>query len=961
MRKKPKRMKKVKKTHNPVFVGEPIEKGKIYEVSEIKDFVQTKEDKKKKNVYDLKEQDLIKREKKKIKKERIKQIRRNLIRQRIFLSELIITKWNKYTAWEKRNGLPIKYRAIVLLSVFLLIYIWGIVAQFHGQLQRGYLPQINFNFFVCFISIFTNGMKSAILGSMVDTVIIALLVTWRWRNLIHKRETIAIERNGRTIFVIVDDGSLATGHEATRDELEKYFTLTTEPHKFNYPIYGIYEQTGEYILGPEIKRNDENRNELVIGAAGSGKSTRNILLKIYKFATRNENMIITDPSSELFKFTYLYLKSLGYEVQVINTRNPYKSNGWNPIAAAGDDFHMIQTMAETIINNATKDQNDPFWPKQQANLLAALIGYSNYKYGKKSNIKLIVNLVSDKGSSPEKLKKMIESTLKPYHPARRCFNNFWNSDNLRGRILNNLGTSLNIFYDPAIAEMLSTSDIHITDFATCEKKAIFIISAEVDLTYSMIPSLFLDMCFDQLPNYAIDNNMPTLTKPLHFICDEFANIGKISEIGQKISVARKYGLILHIVLQDTSRFLQVYGEFEMNTVIGNCWALVVLGIKEQEDGIYFEKMFGNMSVETWQNSTDAPVLDTISQQRTTPQKRPIYFADEIKNMGRDYAMLYTPETNVCKIKKVAYTDLYEYKKFKESIGGTDEDTYFTINQYIGTVKNSENNKETSSNNKDKQYVENMEEIENQEDDSENYYEENEELSREEIEGMWDENSDSLFDKEEVNNQTMKNKEDVEDIKSNKKRKNKKSKGKKIQGLYEDNSKPLYFDYDSSWGEPPISEQAVQLSLEGFKKSKNLEEINKIPEIKRRISWPEIFKKYNCYIYKDADKKIKFKCKPDFPDLYNKQVYVLSFETSADFIKAKLPIDQIRAAGEVIDLSATTHYLMDQIDLPKKYYIDKWTVITNSDQSQEEKSIGSIVTMPNKHITLVPHIALKQSS
>ncbi len=953
---------------NPTYKAEPIMiNGKAVKANRNKSSHSTDKEEKGKKNEQSKNCTMIYSTKKEYRKAKRKELKRNLYNKRIYIADLIKRKWKKYIAWEKRNGVPLKFRIFAIVVIILLIWLWGLTAQISGQLQRGILLlNIEYNFFYCFASIFTNGLKSLLCGSIADTVVLMLLSFWYYRNHIHKRQTIPIERNGMIINVVIDDGSLATGHEATRDDLEKCFTLTTEPEKFDRPIYGIFEETGEYILGPEIKRADENRNELIVGAAGSGKSTSNIVPKIIKFAKRGENMIITDPSTELFKFTYLFLTNLGYTVEVINTRDPYASNGWNPVADAGDDFHQIQTIADTIINTAIKEIKDPFWPKQQANLLAALMGYSNYKYGKDSNIKIITSLVSDKGSTPEKLKKMIEATLPQFHPARRCFNNFWNSDTLRGRILNNLGTSLNIFYDPAIAEMLSTDDIKIKDFGYCEKKAIFIITAEADLTYSMIPGLFLDMCFKQLSDYTIENNVPTLHRPLHFICDEFANIGEIQDIGQKISVARKYGLILHVVIQNTSRFLEVYNEYILNTLIGNCWAVMVLGVKEDKDAKYFESMFGDMSVEYSQGTTESPMTNSTASLRMTPQKRPIYFANEITGMGKEYAMLYTADTNVCKVKKVPYYYMREYLEFKADQGGKDEDTQFPITSYVGTVKRPKEYTKADSKTKKENKTENT-----KKDSFFDLDEDEDEYTREDIESMsdntFDFESEGLFKEDEGNYKD--NHENEIESKSQKNSKRKKSKNnsnedkEKIQGLYKENCEPLFFDFDFAFNEDDENnEPSIQLSLEGFIKGENLEEVNKIPNIKQKIHWTPLLNNYMIYIEKDqVYQKVKFKEIKDFPDLNNRQVFVLSFNTSADFIKSKMPKEQIRAEGEIIDISATTHYLMDLIELPKKYYIDKWTMITNSNKFEKEISLGTIIKMPNKHITLVPHIALKTNS
>lgn len=816
--------------------------------------------------------------------------------------EIFKTIWGKTkialnNALAAVKRLPLKYKILGAFLLFAYFYLWGMWATIINNIIA--MRDINidpvgftFNPFVLFVRIFINGTSCGI-GFLLNLVVIILFGLWHYRNHRNEPKWKLIYRNGKFIRMVTDDGTLSTDRELTISEIEDNFTVSYTPNEQSETIFGKIPTDKRTVMMPIPEPNEiPNRNSILFGSAGCGKTTCYIYNYILQCIKAEEIMVITDPSGEICSNTYKLLKDNDYRIKVLNTKNPAHSDSWNFIGDVGTDFALAQIFANTIIENTnTGAKQDQFWNDGMTNLLTALILYVNH-VGKGANtIKRVTEIVSN--STTDELKNMFAS-IDQNSPAMKAFNVFQKSEKISEQVINNLGIRLRIFMDPERAILTSKDDIHILDLAKNEKIAIFIITNELDNTYSLISALFLDASFKILTEYAA-NKTPNerLPKPVNFVFDEFCNIGKIHDAGQKISTARKYNIVMVMVVQSLPQFQREdrYSKEESEEIIGNCLYKLCFSASDLTTAQYFSDMSGEMTCLTMQKTTDAPILNTTTNQRSTLQKRAVFTRGEILSMNRRQFLLFTTNMYCTLLDKVFFKELDEFKKM------TSEDI-FPANEYQGSI--------------------------------------------------------SALD-------IMAEKKQPE-IDENEKEKSKgkgKGKGKKKsddeQPAVKNNS---LYDNEGNIKIPMLKEKeneqrAEQLDLLNMSDTQDLETMfNKIPEELPQPNWVSYIQIYNTVI-KQKGKMYVFCTRPNI----NKRVFLIQFASYSP--QVKLPLVQLRAEGEMIDITAMTKnekIIKVESDV---FYIDYWHCIKNKDKKntgEKWELDGTIYKMPPNNITLVPHFA-----
>jgi type IV secretion system protein VirD4 len=112
---------------------------------------------------------------------------------------------------------------------------------------------------------------------------------------------------------------------ATEKEIEKEFSIWDFNKKINAGGMVVTKINNKYYY------DDSTNHSLIIGSTGSGKTVSSIMPLVFNLADASESMIINDSKGEILRETYGYLKNRDYNIKIINLRNPYKSDGWNPL------------------------------------------------------------------------------------------------------------------------------------------------------------------------------------------------------------------------------------------------------------------------------------------------------------------------------------------------------------------------------------------------------------------------------------------------------------------------------------------------------------------------------------------------------------------------------------------------------------------------------------------------------
>lgn len=124
--------------------------------------------------------------------------------------------------------------------------------------------------------------------------------------------------------------------------------------------------------------DDGSYHSLIIGSTGSGKTQSMVLPLVKILAKHGESMIITDPKGEIYEQTANMLKSKGYNVILLNFRDPQKGNAWNPLALPYSLYHegnkdkaneLLDDLAMNILYDEKAQNQDPFWEKHQLIIL----------------------------------------------------------------------------------------------------------------------------------------------------------------------------------------------------------------------------------------------------------------------------------------------------------------------------------------------------------------------------------------------------------------------------------------------------------------------------------------------------------------------------------------------------------------------------------------------------------------
>ena len=216
-----------------------------------------------------------------------------------------------------------------------------------------------------------------------------------------------------------------------------------------------------HYLGTDLKKVAINKNILVIGGSGAGKSACYIKPNILQMLG---SYVITDPKGELYRDTSGFLKANGYEVKVFNLVNPEYSDCYNPILHI-EDHADVDKVAELLVVGAKRNaggSDDPFWDNTAKMLLKACIYYViSVLPPEEQNISSCLNIIRQGGADDEVFKKLFIDELKPEHPGRKEYENFSTSaDKTKQSIVISAISKINIFDTPAMQKITTSNSFY---------------------------------------------------------------------------------------------------------------------------------------------------------------------------------------------------------------------------------------------------------------------------------------------------------------------------------------------------------------------------------------------------------------------------------------------------------------------------------------------------------------------
>ena len=294
---------------------------------------------------------------------------------------------------------------------------------------------------------------------------------------------------------------------------------------------------------------------MVFGSTGS-KKTRTVVMPTVKImGSANESMIINDPKGELFYRLSGELRQQGYNILILNFRDPARSNSWNPLAIPYQWYlennidkaaELVNDMAINLITSEDIGTNDPFWSQSASDMffgLALLL----FKYCKDHNVPQQAANISNLMILRRKLfaGDTYDSDLWTYAQedefVASSLSGVIASTGARGTkagILSTFDQRMRTFViQPTLMDMLSTLDFDIGSI-TEKKTALFIITPDEKSAYHKLVSLFVKQSYEYTIYKAMKNPNGKVNVRLNYILDEFGTLPAITDMNSMIAAAR---------------------------------------------------------------------------------------------------------------------------------------------------------------------------------------------------------------------------------------------------------------------------------------------------------------------------------------------------------------------------------------------------------------------------------------
>lgn len=366
---------------------------------------------------------------------------------------------------------------------------------------------------------------------------------------------------------------------------------------------------------------------LVIGATGSGK-TQTVIKPTVKFlAKAGESMIITDPKGEIYESTAEMLRSKGYQILLLNFRDPQNGNSWNPMSLPYEIYksgkqdkaiELLDDLALNILYDESNANADPFWEKTSADYFSGL-ALGLFEDAKEEEINInSINLMStvgeDKFGGSTYIKEYFGAKDPASAAAINAFGTITAPSETKGSILSVFKQKVKLFASREnLSEMLSHSDIDLASIGK-RKTAVFIVIQDEKKTYHSLVTILLKQIYETLIDVAQKNGgkLPIRT---NFLLDEFANMPPLKDVTTMITAARSRQIRFTMIIQNFAQLNKVYGKEDAETIKGNCGNIIYLISTELAALEEISKMCGEVKSKKDDKTASTPLVTISDLQR----------------------------------------------------------------------------------------------------------------------------------------------------------------------------------------------------------------------------------------------------------------------------------------------------------------------------------------------------------
>ena len=361
---------------------------------------------------------------------------------------------------------------------------------------------------------------------------------------------------------------------------------------------------------PKDSKTARNKNVLVIGGSGSGKTRFFLKPNLMQCTSKSYpvSFVVTDPKGDIVIDAGKLLQRSGYRIKIFNTINFKKSMHYNPFAYIHSEKDILK-LVTTLISNTKGEQKggDEFWTKAETLLYCALIGYIHYEApAEEQNFSTLIEFINamevreDDEEFQNPVDLMFEELAQknPNHFAVRQYAKYKLAAGKTAKsILVSCGARLAVFDIAEVRDVTAYDELAL-DTLGDQKTALFLIMSDTDDSFNFL----ISMCYTQLFNLLCEkaDDVYGGRLPVHVRCliDECANIGQIPKLEKLMATIRSREISACLVLQAQSQLKAIYKE-NADTIIGNCDCSIFLGGKEPTTLKELSASLGKETIDTF--------------------------------------------------------------------------------------------------------------------------------------------------------------------------------------------------------------------------------------------------------------------------------------------------------------------------------------------------------------------------
>ena len=369
----------------------------------------------------------------------------------------------------------------------------------------------------------------------------------------------------------------------------------------------ILTQTERLMMSnrPKDPKTARNKNVLVVGGSGSGKTRFFIKPNLMQL---HSSYVVTDPKGSIAVECGKLMLRNGYKVKIFNSINFKKSHHYNPFAYIHSEKDILK-LVTTLIANTKGDgkSGDDFWQKAETLLYTALIGYIHYEAPEEEqNFATLIEFINamEVREDDETFENNVDLAFKelaqrePNHFAVRQYKKNKLAAGKTAKSINiSCGARLAPFDIQELREITMYDELEL-DTLGDRKTALFLTMSDTDSTFNFLISMIYSQLFNLLCEKADDVYGGRL--PVHVRCliDECANIGQIPNLEKLMATIRSREISACLVLQAQSQLKALYTD-NADTILGNCDSSIFLGGKEPGTLKELNQALGKETIDTF--------------------------------------------------------------------------------------------------------------------------------------------------------------------------------------------------------------------------------------------------------------------------------------------------------------------------------------------------------------------------